>query len=213
MSQSSVRVSVALVLLAALATVLAATARAQEDVAERQPAERGAAEEPAADANGAWSIGEMRVQEFDALPYAYVSAETTLAGLAETIPQLIDRLESAMASGGMDTVGPVVFVYHGFGGEANRSFKLDVGVLAEKVEGKNAPDMTFGTLEPLEVATIIYTGPVTQLQGAYQKLFGQIAEEKLVPSGVVREFYLYWEGPDSENNVVQIQAGLKPAQP
>jgi hypothetical protein len=36
-----------------------------------------------------------------------------------------------------------------------------------------------------------------------------IAAAGLKPSGDMREMYLYWEGPESANNVIQVQMEVK----
>jgi hypothetical protein len=52
---------------------------------------------------------------------------------------------------------------------------------------------------------------VTQLSAAYGKLYGEIARRGLQPTDVSREVYLYWEGRESDNNLIQIQADLTPS--
>ena len=59
-------------------------------------------------------------------------------------------------------------------------------------------------------ATILLTGSLAHLSEAYERLMGEMEKAKLVPIGESREAYLYWEGAESPNNVVQIQMGIKP---
>jgi hypothetical protein len=47
---------------------------------------------------------------------------------------------------------------------------------------------------------------VAHLKEAFGKLYGEVGARGLVPTADCREIYLYWEGPDSTNNVIQLQA-------
>jgi effector-binding domain-containing protein len=60
----------------------------------------------------------------------------------------------------------------------------------------------------MKCATLIYRGSVAHLKEAFGKLYHEIDARGLTPSGVSREVYLYWEGVDSPNNVIQLRAGL-----
>ena len=46
-------------------------------------------------------------------------------------------------------------------------------------------------------------------KAAYEKLMPAVFAAKLTPVGESREVYLYFEGVDSPNNVVQLQIGVK----
>jgi hypothetical protein len=57
-------------------------------------------------------------------------------------------------------------------------------------------------------ATLLYTGSVAGLGDAFGKLYGDIGRQGLEATDVCREVYLYWEGRESPNNIIQIQAEL-----
>ena len=64
-------------------------------------------------------------------------------------------------------------------------------------------------LDAFKCATILFTGPLSQIKDAYCKLFDCLGAAGLKFKGGFREVYLYWEGPESLNNVVQIQAAIE----
>ena len=63
-------------------------------------------------------------------------------------------------------------------------------------------------LEPIRCASALFSGPIAQIGVAYSQIFPSIIQQGLTPSDEVREMHLYWEGAESRNNVVMIQAVL-----
>ena len=53
------------------------------------------------------------------------------------------------------------------------------------------------------------SGPLSKVPEAYNKLMGALPPMNLKPTTTVREYYLYWETPESPNNIVQIQVGIE----
>jgi effector-binding domain-containing protein len=58
-------------------------------------------------------------------------------------------------------------------------------------------------------ATMLYTGSTANIAKVYEKLMPAVAKAGLTPAGDFREMYIYWERPDSLNNVIQVQVELK----
>ena len=107
-------------------------------------------------------------------------------------------------------MGPYVFTYHGASSDPNKQFTLDIGVIVK--DGNAKPDgIQLIKVGPLHCATVVYSGPAAQLPQAYGKLYGEIGRRSLQPTDICREVYLYWEGPNSVNNLIQLQADLSPA--
>jgi effector-binding domain-containing protein len=153
------------------------------------------------------TVADVRIQSLKGYTYAFVSTQTTLNKLKDTIAQQMPLLEAAIDAGKLRVVGPGVFTYHGASEDPDKTFTLDIGVIVK--DGTVAPDgIQVTTVGPLHCATFIYSGPVSGLGAAYGKLYGEIGRRGLQPTDVSREVYLYWEGQDSENNLVQIQADL-----
>ena len=93
--------------------------------------------------------------------------------------------------------------------DPNKPFTLDIGVIVK--DGNPKPDgIQLNKVGPLHCASVLYTGPIAQIAQAYGKLYGELGRRGLQPTDVSREVYLYWEGPDSVNNVIQVQADLPP---
>lgn len=156
------------------------------------------------------TVADVRIQSLKPYTYAFVSTQTTLNKLQDAIGQLMPVLDAAIDAGKLRVMGPAVFTYHGASEDRDKTFTLDIGVIVK--DGTVAPDgIQMTTVGPLHCATLIYSGPTSQLGAAYGKLYGEIARRGLQPTDVSREVYLYWEGQESDNNLIQIQADLPAA--
>jgi effector-binding domain-containing protein len=154
-------------------------------------------------------IGAMHVQTLPSIHYFFASEQTTIAQVARVAPRILTELARAHREGKIRRLGPELFVFHGIDpADLSKPFTLDIGVPVEE----GTP--TFGDFhvrrtEVFHCATVLYTGPIAEIGNAYEKLGPAIRAAGLAPTGQSREAYLYWEGPDSANNVVQIQMEIR----
>ncbi|HEY2585981.1 MAG TPA: GyrI-like domain-containing protein [Tepidisphaeraceae bacterium] len=152
-------------------------------------------------------ISDVRVQTIAGFTFLYDSTRTSFQAMSEPVERTIAAMEKAITEGKIHPSGPLVFVYRDLK-DPNQPFTLDVGF--------GVPDDTaaFGNyqvrkVEPFKCATVLFSGPLAKVPEAYNKLMGALPALNLKPTTTVREFYLYWETPDSQNNIVQIQVGVQ----
>jgi effector-binding domain-containing protein len=164
------------------------------------------------------TLGDVRIQTLKPYSYAFVSTQTTLNKILDAVDALMPKIDAAIDAGKLRAIGPVVFTYHGATEDRDKTFTLDIGVIVK--DGTPKPDgIEIITVGPSSCATVIYAGPISQIGQAYGKLFGQasgklygeIGRRGLQPTDVSREVYLYWEGAESANNLIQVQAELSPS--
>lgn len=168
-----------------------------------QPAPAGA---PAADASD-FIISQVRVQTLAGFTYLYRSFDTSFQTMSQPVGQAIADMEKAIAAGKLHPVGPMIFIYHDMR-DPYKPFTLDLGFPVP--EGSAAPEgYQVGKVEPFKCATVLFSGPLSKVPDAFNKLMGSLAPMGLHPTRTTREFYLYWEDPNSPNNVLQIQVGLE----
>jgi predicted transcriptional regulator YdeE len=168
------------------------------------------ADSPSAAPSPSATISDVRYQDLKPYTYAFVSTQTTLNKLQDAIAQLMPRIDAAMDSGALRIMGPCVFTYHGASEDRNKPFTLDIGMIVK--DGSTAPDgFQLIKVPAPHCATVIFTGPASQLPQAYGKLYGELGRRGLQPTDVSREVSFYWESLDSTNNVIQIQAELAPS--
>jgi effector-binding domain-containing protein len=127
--------------------------------------------------------------------------------MAKTLDKtFMPLMEKAKAAGLLG--GPPIFVYHGATGDPTAKFTLDTG-LTVPADTKALGEFKVKKLPALHAATAYFTGPLASLGAAYAQFFPQLMQAGHIPTGDMREVYLFWEGPESANNVVEIQIGIK----
>lgn len=153
-------------------------------------------------------IGEMRLRTMSGMAYVYGTEETTLPKIKESIGKFMPALMKAGDAGKFHITGAPVMIYRGMQQDLTQPFTLEVGVpvreLPEKLE-----DFKARLTEPFRCAALLYTGPVSGMGKAFEKLFADVFAQQLTPTGEVREMYLYWESEESANNVIMVQVGVK----
>ena len=164
------------------------------------------------------TLGNVRIQTLRPYTYAFVSTQTTLNKVADAVGALMPTIDAAIDAGKLRPTGPTVLTYHGSSEDPNKEFTLDVGVIVK--DGTPKPEgIEIVTVGPSVCATVIYAGPMDQIGQAYGKLYGEqaygklraeIGRRRLRPTDISREVYLFWEGRESANNIIQVQAELSP---
>lgn len=153
-------------------------------------------------------IGEVNMQTVAAKSYFFRSKQTTFADLGKTIAELMPAMMTTVKEKNVQVDGPVIFVYHGVDQDMSKPFTLDVGIAVTE-STQAAGDFKVRKLDAFHCATVLYTGPIDSLKTAFEKLYPAIFQNQQTPTGEFREYYLYWESPESANNVVQVLVGVK----
>lgn len=161
-------------------------------------------EKPAANGSDA-GIGSVKRQTLKGFTYFYKSTETDFGDLKETVEKIIPELHKALAEGNVHVRGPVVFIYHGITPDPKAKFKLEIGMPVE--EGtKEVGDFKVRDLPEYHCASVLYTGPLSGLGGAFEKLIPEAGPNM---TDEAREMYLYFEKADSPNNIIHVSVGTK----
>lgn len=134
-------------------------------------------------------------------------AKTTLATLPQAIGQTFMGL---LQQGNLEATrftGPAIFIYRGSDGAPNTEFDFSAGfqVLPDEPTPQG---FEMSTLPAFRCATLYYTGSLANLPQAWQTAMEKVTQAQLRPTGEQRELYLYWEDPQSPNNVIEIQIGV-----
>jgi len=160
-------------------------------------------------AEGDSSMGEMRVQTLKGMTYLRIDNQATLMTLAQVIPTTAGKLMETVKAKHVAIAGPMMLVYHGVDGNPAKKFKLEVGIMVNDDAAEPGAGIIKTKAEPFKCATMLYSGPVAKLGLAHQQLYADLFGAGLTPTGVSREYYLYFEDPNSANNVILIQVGVQ----
>lgn len=151
-------------------------------------------------------IGEMHVQNLPAMTYIYGEQQTTFATIQEPIGKILTPLLKAADEGKLQK-GPILFIYTGVQEDISKPFTLQIGT--QVADNTKLEGFKVRKTEAFRCATILYTGALSNMSKVYEKLMPAALAAGYKPTGEARELYLYFENPESPNNVVQIQLGIQ----
>lgn len=156
-------------------------------------------------------VSDVSVRTLEETTYFYTSVQTTYARIVEAVGQVVPKLEKAVGEGKVRVTGSYVFVYHGATADPNKEFTLEIGTTVAE-DTKPQGEFKVRKLPAFQCASVLFQGPVQQMMVPYGKLLPQVQQAGHEMTGESREYYMYWEGEDSANNVVMIGVGIKPKQ-
>jgi effector-binding domain-containing protein len=153
-------------------------------------------------------VTAMQVQTLPAQTYFYVPARTTFQEIQQPIGQAMGELGRAAADGKVAFTGPPTFVYRGATPELNRAFDLEVGFPVAEGTKPFGP-FKVRAMGPFRCATVVYTGPVSLIDKAYDQLIPAMDRAGLQPTDETRETYWKWGGPDAADNQTLVAVGVR----
>jgi effector-binding domain-containing protein len=184
-------------------------ALADGPAAPAQPGAPAAGAKPAAKAVDESHVSEMIVKDVKEVPaYLHGSGKATIATFQESLKKTWEPLIAKAKAGGIVFTAVPIFVYHGATGQPDQEFSMETGFPVEAGTKDLDKDFTVSKLVAFHCATAYHSGPVKDLGKSYGELFGDIISADYKLTGETREVYLFWEGPESVNNVVEIQVGI-----
>jgi len=131
--------------------------------------------------------------------------KTSLTKIGEHIKILPESVYQKMQQNGFNPIGPQVWIYKGADGNPETEFDLLVGfpVAYDKM------DMDITALDEFKCSTIIHEGAWSNLKHSYTKVIGEITELGAQMTGECREIYHQVDFENAENNITEIQIGIK----
>jgi hypothetical protein len=157
-------------------------------------------------AAGEVQLSEVAVRTLGPRTIIYREVETSLSEMGTAVGPILEQLEALVKEKKVAFDGAAIFVYFGASPDPTQKFKLQVG-FAVADDTKPQGDFKVRKLEPLKCVTVLFGGPVASVPKAYEKVYGGLGNN--TPTGESREYYLNWEGVESENNVELIAVGIK----
>ncbi len=154
------------------------------------------------------SVSPMTVRTLKDCTFLYRSIETDMQNSAQRIEAEMKSLAEEIKSAKIMAVGSPIFVFQNPTPEAGKTFTIEMG-FPVAAETKAPASSKVRSLEPFRAATVMFSGPMPALRGAYEQLYQQISQAGLTPGTELRQYTLYWESVDSPNNVMLLQVGLE----
>jgi effector-binding domain-containing protein len=157
-----------------------------------------------------WSLSDVVLKDVREVPgFLAGSTRTTLGGIQQALGKIFQPLIAQIKRAHVDGAGQAIFVYRGASGAPDQEFTLTTGFIVPP-DTKDLGQYKVQKLPAIRAATAYYTGSVAHMGEACGRLYGQVVAGGYTPTDQMREIYLWWEGPDSPNNVVELQVGVRP---
>jgi predicted transcriptional regulator YdeE len=155
-------------------------------------------------------IGEIRVQTLAGFEFLYVSKEITHDQIPAAIGELVGKAMGAMKEAGITSselpTASLICIYRD-AVKVGERFTLEAGFMVPPGT-KAAGEAKVKTIEPWPCAAVVYSGGIPRLAEAIAKLGREMERAGLKPDGEYREYYVYWEGVESPNNIMLIGFGI-----
>ena len=153
-------------------------------------------------------VGEMHIQDLPEMNYVYGSSETTFDKILDVVNKYIPVITKGIEEGQLRSGGSAMFVYKGMTEDMTKPFTLEIGWCVPP-NAKPFGELQMRKVKAAKCATMLYTGSLANISKVYEKLMPAVKAAGLTPAGDFREMYLYWENPESANNVIQVVVEVK----
>ena len=153
-------------------------------------------------------LNEVDVKDETATTFFVVTRQVKEADIGTFAAEAVGPLMLELRRQQLDVMGPLTFIYRGRGGDGE-TFTMDIGVPVVEAKGA-APDGYAYRKEPdFTCVSGVYKGAMAGLNQAWGRVRETAGTRQRTASGQEREVYLHWVDPESVNNVIDLQHGVR----
>ena len=149
----------------------------------------------------------LSVKEIPSFMALCFTTRATLPTLSQHAFGVAEKLHYEAARLGLDTAGPVQWIYTGINGDETNEFQLEI-VLPIRQPGAEPDGFSYRVFPAFHCASYTYTGPWSDFLQVYNALFAQLYRDGYQNDGRIREVYAGIDMENPENCVTEIQIGL-----
>lgn len=131
--------------------------------------------------------------------------KTTLKTIGEYVKVLPEEVLNEINQKGFTIEGPQVWIYNGSDGNPETEFELIVGFPV----ALDQMDMNITALDEFNCAVHVHKGDWSEFKNVYQNLIGEIMKNGKIMTGECREIYHQVDFDNVENNITEIQIGIR----
>lgn len=139
--------------------------------------------------------------------FFYRRYETNYAGMLELVRTAIKVVYQQAVEADLEICGGAQWHYHGFDGQPDTVFTLDIGLPVTEVKTVTTP-WQCETLPPFKCVSMQHHGSWDLLANTYGKLFTGMEMLGLQMNGYTREQYLQYNFEHPEQNITNVQIGV-----
>lgn len=150
----------------------------------------------------------MEIKSQNAFTALSFSVQTNIAGIFQYVRVKAAELYKDAVANNLEVTGPVYWIYTGMDGHPDTIFNLDIVVPVTAPEAYSGK-FTIKTIPALKSLAAAHVGSWEKLPETYHKLFMETGKQNLSPNGICREVYLHMDFNNYENNLTEVQVGVK----
>lgn len=150
----------------------------------------------------------MTIKEVKPIRFLFFRTETTINELNQFM-WVAKALMKEAVHYDLTVTGPVHWHYHGFMGDFNKSFVLEICLPVADVLPEYDGEFHFKVTEPFKCISIMHEGNWLEIPSSYAKLLPYMQAQNLIPIGVNREIYTNVDFIYPDANSTELQLGVK----
>jgi effector-binding domain-containing protein len=131
--------------------------------------------------------------------------KTSLKTIGEHVKVLPESVFNEMQKKNIEPNGAQVWIYNGSDGNPETVFDLLVGYPVDS----DKMDVNITALDDFKCASHIHNGNWSEFKNVYEQLVGEVMQNGLTMTGECREIYHEVDFDNVENNITEIQIGVK----
>lgn len=156
------------------------------------------------------SMTDMRIEKLKPVQILSMTQQTSPGDIAPAAVKLMGSLRDAILEAHVAPSGPSVLIFDAGAVASGKQDMTIEGGIPVRNANANVPGATVRQLDAVTAAVFVVNGAnAATLEDAYQQMFKTVMEAGYQPTGEVRQHTLYFEAPDSPNNVMMIEIVLQ----
>jgi effector-binding domain-containing protein len=153
-------------------------------------------------------LRKMEIKTLEPVHVLCTEVTTTLKEIKAYVGSTPADLYAEAAQCGLTPAGPQHWVYTGMTtNDPDHEFHLLIGLPV--TGGGQSEQYQQKELPVFKCATMIHNGSWNDLGFTYKQLFGALIQQGFIPTGTCREVYLVVDMENPQNNITEVQAGIK----
>ena len=151
-----------------------------------------------------YSVGLVQPAKLAETTIAYETVHATMEECGEPIAKAFPELYAKLQAAHIAPKGSPIVIFKSLQNKGGTPVDIDVAVPLPA--NTVAPEgFQVRVLPSIPSVTAIIRGPFSSLKDAYLQFFSELAMTGKVPQGELRQRTLYYEGPNSPNNIVLVE--------
>jgi len=151
---------------------------------------------------------QLETKVIEATPVVSITVKATLKTIMDDIGDIPDKIMGECQEQNIEICGPFIFEYRGTDGNLDTPFDLEMALPVKEgitYKGKHQ----YKSLPSFQCVQQRYVGPVSDIEkNGYVPLMQTMQEQSLPIKDSCREVYTNWVGPDSGENIIELQMAV-----